>query len=334
MARNPTPSAPAKATLHDVAAKVGVSPRTVSRVVNDEGGFSAATAEKVMAAITELGYRPNLLARGLITNRTNTLAFIVPNIDDPFFPEVAQGVQKAALDRGLSMFLAVTNADSAVERDLLDRMMSQAIDGAILFPTAGVEGHLAALADQGLPMVVIDNPVDNPKIALIRTDLEAGVNLTIEHFRRTGRTRLAMLANQSSPPRSRRREKAFQSLAPEGVVIQTDPTYDGGVAAMQQLLAQHPDIDGVFAYNDLTAIGAMQAAQALGRLVPDDLAIVGCDNIAMGARVSPGLSTIHIDREQLGVEAVNRLIEVMANRGQPAPEPLTLPVELVIRQSS
>ncbi|MEM7272963.1 MAG: LacI family DNA-binding transcriptional regulator [Actinomycetota bacterium] len=331
--RNFTP--PQKATLHDVAAKVGVSPRTVSRVVNKEGGFSEATEARVMEAITELGYRPNLLARGLITNRTNTLAFIVPNIDDPFFPEVAQGVQRASLNRGLSMFLAVTNGDPAVERELLDRMISQAIDGAILFPTPGAREHLKDLAEQGLPMVVIDDVVDHPSIACLRSDLEHGVELAVEHLRSTGRRTLGMIANRSSPPRSRRRERTFRSLEGEAAhVIRADATYDGGHRATVQMLRDHPEIDGIFAYNDLTAIGAMDAARSAGRRIPEDLAVVGCDDIAMSARVSPGLSTIRIDRERLGTEAVDLLARVGPGEGERPAEPLTLPVELIVRQSS
>jgi LacI family transcriptional regulator len=323
-----------KATLHDVAAKVGVSPRTVSRVVNKEGGFSSATATKVLAAIAELGYRPNLLARGLITNRTNTLAFIVPVIDDPFFPEVAQGVQHAAVSRGLSMFLAVTNNDPKVENELLDRLMSQGIDGAILFPTPRAADRLGALADQGLPMVVIDDRVEHQNIACVCSDLADGVRLAVAHLKDRGRSRLAMLTNEQSEPGKRRRERTFreQTEGDDAVVLRVDPTYDGGYTGMTALLEQHPKVDGVFAYNDVIAIGALAALRDSGRSVPDDVAVIGCDDIEMSARVSPALTTIRLDRERLGLEAVDRL---QAVRDSESPlDVLNLPVELIVRQST
>lgn len=323
-----------KATLHDVAAKVGVSPRTVSRVVNKEGGFSSATGAKVLAAIAELGYRPNLLARGLITNRTNTLAFIVPVIDDPFFPEVAQGVQQAAIANGLSMFLAVTNNDPEVERELLDRLMSQSIDGAILFPTPGAGDDLRSLADQGLPIVVIDDLVEHKNIACLRSDLEDGVRLAVDHLQDSGRKRLAMLTNKRSVPRKQRRERTFREHVgkKQALVLGVEATYDGGYTGMETLMAEHPEVDGIFAYNDVVAIGAMAAIHDGGRSVPGDIAIVGCDDIEMSARVSPGITTIRLDRERLGVEAVDRLQAV--KESDTGLEVINLPVELVVRQST
>ena len=321
-----------KATLHDVAAKVGVSPRTVSRVVNDEGGFSEKTRDRVMAAISELGYRPNLLARSLVTNRSNTLALVVPVIDDPFFPELANGVQSAARSRGMTMYLAVTEGQPDLEKELLSRMMSQAIDGAILFPTRSGDGALDH-AGQGLPIVTIDTAFDHPNICCVRSDLENGVHLAVDHLRTTGRARLAMLTNGALAPERRRRERTFRAVeGDQAIVCESEATYDGGYRSMEQILNQHRDVDGVFVYNDVMAIGAMSAARAAGRSVPDDLAVVGCDDIEMGALVSPGLTTVRLDRERLGSEAVTRLIELRETGV--APDPVTVPVSLVVRESA
>lgn len=322
-----------KATLHDVAAKVGVSPRTVSRVVNEEDGFSEKTRELVLAAIAELGYRPNLLARGLVTNRSNTVALIVTVIDDPFFPELANGVQLAARNKGLTMYLAVTDGRADLEQELLSRMMSQAIDGAILFPSAeGGDGPLRHAAE-GLPIVTIDTEFDHPNICCVQSDLEDGVRLAVEHLRQTGRTELAMITNGLLPAERRRRERAFRSLLGDrAIVIESDATYDGGYRAMGRALEEHPGVDGIFAYNDVMAIGAMAAAQELGRGVPDQVAIIGCDDIEMSARVSPGLTTVRLDRERLGFEAVDRLVDLRETGVRP--ERVTVPVSLVVRESA
>ncbi len=321
-----------KATLHDVAERVGVSPRTVSRVVNDEGGFSSATRERVLNAINELGYRPNLLARSLITNRSNTVAFVVPVIDDPFFPEVAQGVQAAARDRGLTMFLAVTEGRLELQRQVLERMASHGIDGLILFPHAEDLDDVARFAGQGLPTVVIDDALDHPNVCVVRSDLEHGVSLAVDHLRERGRTSLAMLANEASPRRKLRRETTFRSMVPNGIVVKSPPTFEAGYRATAELLAREERFDGLFAFNDVMAAGAITAIIDSGRSVPGDISVVGCDDIEMSALLTPGLTTIRIDRERLGAEAVSRLIQLRDS--VTAPPASTLTVSLVVRESS
>ena len=328
----------AKATLHDVAAKVGVSPRTVSRVVNDEGGFSEKTRGRVLAAISELDYRPNLLARSLVTNRSNTLALIVTVIDDPFFPELAHGVQAAARSRGLTMYLAVTEDRADLEQELLSRMMSQAIDGAILFPASQSGTEPLHHAELGLPIVTIDIDFDHPNTCCVRSDLEGGVSLAVEHLRSRGRKHIAMLTNGELPLERRRRERAFRALHAKGsgygpaIVVECEATYDGGYRSMQRVLDDHLEVDGVFAYNDVMAIGAISAIKDAGRTVPEDIAVVGCDDIEMSARFSPGLTSIRLDRERLGSEAVSRLIELRDTGIRP--DPVTVPVSLVVRESA
>ncbi len=322
-----------KATLHDVAAKVGVSPRTVSRVVNDESGFSEKTREAVLEAIAELGYRPNLIARSLVTSRSNTVALIVTVIDDPFFPELANGVQVAARNKGLTMYLAVTEDQADLEQELLSRMVSQAIDGAILFPSSNLTSDALYRAAQGLPIVTIDTEFDHPTICCVQSDLEGGVGLAVEHLRSTGRNHLAMLTNGMVPDERRRRERTFRSLIGEdAIVIESDATYDGGRRAMLEAIERHPEVDGIFAYNDVMAIGAIAAAQSVGKDVPGDLAVIGCDDIEMGARVTPGLTTIRLDRERLGSEAMDRLVELTETGVRP--DAVTVPVSLVVRQSA
>ncbi len=321
-----------KATLHDVAARVGVSPRTVSRVVNDEGGFSEKTREVVLAAIAELGYRPNLIARSLVTSRSNTVALIVTVIDDPFFPELANGVQLAARNKGLTMYLAVTENRADLEQELLSRMVSQAIDGAILFPSSELTGDALDRAAQGLPIVTIDTEFDHPNVCCVQSDLEGGVELAVNHLRSAGRNHLAMVTNGMMPEGRRRRERTFRSLlGADAIVIESDATYDGGHRAMLEAIERHPEVDGIFAYNDVMAIGAIAAAQGAGRSVPDDVAVIGCDDIEMGARVTPGLTTIRLDRERLGSEALDCLVELTETGARP--KTVTVPVSLVVRQS-
>ncbi|MEM7342341.1 MAG: LacI family DNA-binding transcriptional regulator [Actinomycetota bacterium] len=334
MADDPSaPKRPQKATLHDVADLVGVSPRTVSRVVNDEGGFSDATRERVLDAIAELNYRPNLVARSLVTSQSNTLALIITDIADPFFAELANGIQQAAQRRGMSVFLAVSENDADTESELLGRLMSQAVDGAILFPAShSIDGpiHFARL---GLPIVAVDTEFDHDNICCVRSDLEHGVALAVDHLRTRGRRRLAMLTNGNLPPHRRRRENHFRSLvATDTPVVTADPTSTGGYEAARTLLDTHPDVDAVFAYNDVMAIGALAAFREADRRVPDDIAVVGCDDIAVGTLLPPALTTIKLDHERLGETAVACLQELLTATTRP--DPITVPIDLVVRAST
>lgn len=338
---------PGKATLHDVAAVVGVSPRTVSRVVNDEGGFSEATRTRVQQAIADLDYQPNLLARSLITQRSDTIGFVVTVMDDPFFPELAQGVQATARDQGLTTLVAATDDDPIVEVEVLNRMLSYAVDGAIVFPAADPASRLAAFADRGLPLVMIDAVVDHPLIASVVSDLADGTRQAVDHLLTTGRRSLAMLGN-NAPGRSGRRERSFIDSAPPGSpVIRAEPTIEGGRAAARAAVREHSMIDGIFAYNDLMAMGAITELESMGRQVPIDVAVIGCDDISMAEHLSPALTTIRIDRARLGNEAVELMAAlrtrpsgVAATAGTPA-EGIdqrhlhrTLPVSLICRDSA
>lgn len=321
-------------TLHDVANRVGVSPRTVSRVVNDQGGFSEATRDRVMLAVADMRYRPNLMARGLITRRSSTIAFISPVLTDPFFPEVAEGVQNAAGIEGLTMLCAVNEHKCDVEHAVLDRLSAHAPEGLIIFPAGGDASHLVKHLDQGTRMVVIDAPIDHPNAVSVMSDLTNGATSAVEHLLGRGCRQLAMLASVSSP-HPRLRETAFLAALPSGmtrIVERVDPTLAGGRDETTRLLREHPEIDGIFAYNDMMAIGALEAMRTSGLTAPTDIAVIGCDGIDLGGVVTPALSTILIDRDNLGRQAVAALLQMMT--GEPMERSIVVPVELLLRESA
>ncbi len=328
-------SAPRRpSTLHDVAALVGVSPRTVSRVVNEQGGFSEATRDRVMDAVRELDYRPNVMARGLITRRSDMVAFIAPVLNDPFFPEVAEGIQQAASAAGLTMLFAMHDNDVDTERDVLSTLEAHAPQGVITFPSRRAVDHLVPQLDRGMRMVVMDSVVEHPNATSIVSDLRSGAQRAVQRLLERGCRKLAMVARAHEPGRTGRRLTGFiESLPAEMVpIIETiEPTFEGGRHATMSLLERHPDIDGIFAYNDVVAIGAIQAVHGVGRRVPDDVAIIGVDDIEMGSIVTPSLTSIRIDGERVGAEAM-RVLLALTDRA-PVESPLVLPVELVVRDS-
>jgi LacI family transcriptional regulator len=325
-------------TLHDVAELVGVSARTVSRVVNGEAPVSPGTRARIEAAIDELGYRPNLLARGLINQRSGMIALLVTSMANPFFPEFSDGVQAAASDAGMTLVLTNSRDDADMQRRILRELESHAVEGIIAFTAADGDDSLIEAARRGVPMIVVNDRLDDPAVKSVRADLAHGAELAVGHLLARGCEHPAMIAGALRVDHPHWRRDGFQAAAataghPDAPVIVDDATVDGGAAAARALLDAHPETDGVFAYNDLMALGAIRAFTAAGRSVPDQIAVVGFDDIAMGSLVDPALTTIRMDRHRLGRLAVETLRAVIAADG-PVADPEPLDVELVIRESA
>jgi LacI family transcriptional regulator len=332
---------PSRSTIYDVAALAGVSARTVSRVVNDEGGFGEPTRLRVLEAIEKVGYRPNMLARALITRRTGTLGLVVPQMIDPFFAELVDGVQAAAKASGRTTIIAKHDDDLAEFDSILETLSSFAVDGAIVYSPRADRATLVKHAMRGLPTVAFGMEISGANLGSVLWDVSRAAELGIEHLVRIGRTKLVMLshtgaANTLLLPR---RETAFRhTLQSAGLefsearVVRKDPTIDGGRAAMETVLAAGTTVDGVFAYNDAMAIGALQALAAAGLRVPQDVALVGFNDIAMCAALVPALTSVRLDRAAIGREAV-----ALLDRMRSAPDhhpPVYVDVELIVRQSA
>ncbi len=322
-----------KSTLHDVAARVGVSTRTVSRVVNGEGGFSAATEARVRAAISELGYRPDLVARSLVTRRTQTIGLVGGAMTDPFFPEVAEGVHEAASQRGLTMLFAAT--DDRIERqgEIIDSLRSRSVDGIILFPAEGGVEPLLPLVQQGLRLVAINPATTDDRINSISSAIEAGARTAVDHLRSGGCRRIVFIGNAGAS--SVRRELGYREAAgqAEPRIVEVEPTADGGRRGTQEALERWPDIDGIFAYNDLVAMAALRVLDEADRAVPDDIAVIGFDNIGLSAHLKPPLSTVDLDQGGLGRRAVELLTAAIEEPDGPARQ-LVHPTTLEVRSST
>lgn len=342
VARRHTTNGATGPTLDDVARLVGVSARTVSRVVNGEGGCSDATRDRILAAIAEVGYRPNLMARGLIRRRSDTIGLIAAEMLDPFFPEFAEGVQLAADAIGRTMFLASSNIDPERQRRALSSLRGHGVDGAIVFPAGGTEADLAAIAADGLPIVVVNTWIDAPGIAVVTADIRDGARAAVEHLVAIGRRRIALVidghARTLAVP-SRRETGYREALADAGLmvddtlIVESTNSLEGGRRAAREVLARSERPDAVFAYNDLMALGAMQELQSHGVRIPDDVAVVGFDDIMMCEAVTPRLTSVRIDRDLLGRTAVEQL-QALIDRPAGRIEPRQIPVELVIRESA
>lgn len=328
------------ATMRDVAEKAHVSIKTVSRVVNEQGEVADETRQRVLATIDELGYHPSKVARALVTQRTDTIGMIIGDITNPYFFEVARGVLDAADLKGYGVF--VCNSDGHPEQEIraLHTLANHAVDGIITFPAWENEAFIKAFADDHPPIVAINRAFEHPGIGLVLTDIRRGARMAVDHLVGRGHSAIAMLAGQAPSLDTLQRVQGFRDgIRAHGLEIGAEwilggrPTLSQGHASTLQLLKQYPEISAIFAYNDLIALGAIQACRELGRLVPDDCAIVGFDDFQFAAMVKPALTTIGVDKYALGRQATNLLLNMLHKPKETHP-PIHLDVQLVVRESA
>ncbi|MCY3619494.1 MAG: LacI family DNA-binding transcriptional regulator [Acidimicrobiaceae bacterium] len=324
------------ATLHDVARKVGVAPRTVSRVVNDEGGYSETTRQRILDAIEELRYRPNLLARGLITRRSGTVGLVVNDLTDPLVLALAASAQDSFREQGRSMFFASSDDDADRQGAILQSLWSHAVDGMIVIPVRDSYRQLVDYVRRGVPIVVVGDLVGAQNVTRVMFDLDGGFRLAVGHLLDTGRRSIGVIGSAASPygrcPGQEGIGNAFFASDARTQLVRAEPTVSGGAAGLEQLLELRPDLDGVLACNDMVAIGAVAAAQARGRRVPEDIAVIGCNDIDSGAVVTPSLTTIRLDASLLA-GAVAVALQGLIDEPGVQRDPVVLPVELVVRDS-
>jgi len=327
-------------TIEDVARAAGVSRQTVSRAINNKGEISPATRQRVMEAVRTLGYRPSRMARGLATQRTYTVGLVVPDITNPFFPEVARGVHDVAGREDYSVFLCNTDESPEEELRVLHSLAAQPVEGILLFGSRISDDDLFAFVEHFHPMVVLNRYLEHPGVSPILVDNQRGAELAVGYLANQGHTAIGMLAGPVTSPSSHQRVEGFRLAMEsrglplfESKIVSGPPTIEGGCQAARRLLTESPQVTALFAYNDLIALGAVQACHDLGRRVPADCAVVGFDDIRLAAMVSPALTTIRVDKYALGQQAMTRLLAMFDNPDATAP-PISIGVELVVRESA
>jgi LacI family transcriptional regulator len=305
-------------TLADVARRAGVSVQTASRVANNRGETSAETRARVLQVIAELGYRPNGVARGLRARATHTIGIMVPDITNPFFPEIVRGAEEAASQAGYAIFLGNVVEDTAREAAMLSVLEERRVDGVVVCSARQDDADLFAGLRRHRAAVVVNRSAPPDLAGVVRVDYRDAAAQAVRHLASTGCRAIGYLGG---PPDSRggsERAEGFHAALrglglPDVPVrqIQARPTIEGGHTATCHLLQQCPDIDGLFCYNDLVAAGCVTACRERGLVVPDDIAIIGCDDISFAALFCPPLTTLRIRTFDMGHLAVRLLLERM-----------------------
>lgn len=329
-----------RVTIRDVAALAGVSHQTVSRVINKSKRVNPQTRERVEAAIKELGYRPSRLAQSLVTQKTRTIGLVVADITNPFYFEVARGVQDFALENSYNVFVCNTDYSLQGEKNILHLLASQEVDGLIMSTSGSSDDELMAFAERYKPLVIINRDLNHPHISTISVDLCKGAKLATEHLIARGHKSISMLTHEGHSPADGRRVQGYQeTLIAHGItprdewLVLAPLNLTGGYEATQNILEQFPEITAIYTYNDLMAIGALRGCFDMGIQVPGDIAIMGFDDIKFASMSNPALSTIRYDKYAIGQKAMSRMLEMLADP-QATFEPICLDVDLVIREST
>lgn len=329
-------------TIKTVAARAGVGRTTVSRVVNGSDLVSADARARVLAAIKELNYVPNTVARGLVTSRTNAVALVIPESasrlgSEPFFAALIRGVSEALADNRTQLQLMLVR-DQAEREQLTESVAARRVDGVLLVSVHADDPLPAMLEEMGLPTVLAGRRDVGERLSYVHADNTGGAAQAVRHLLGSGRSKVATIAGPLDMDVGRSRLEGWRTAHHEAgatasqVLVETgDFSWESGRRAMHSLLERAPDLDAVFAASDLMALGALDELRRQGREVPGDVAVIGFED-SLARYAHPPLTTVRQPVEELGRTMVRILTAITQEGG--ARQQLMLPTELVVRESA
>jgi LacI family transcriptional regulator len=330
-------------TLRDVAAAAGVHPATASRALNPVTRplVNEETARRVADAAKRLGYVPNPIARGLKTNRSYTVGVVVPDLRNPLFPPIARGIEERLEPAGYTSLLANTDNDAEREKLSFDALRTRQVDGFITGTARRDHPLLRELAATGIPLVQVNRRVDDDALPSVVADDRGGVRLAVDHLVELGHTKIAHIAGSLEVSTGEQRYQGFltamaaRGLDPHPDHVPTALNYSEseGRRLTEALLAAGEEFTALIAGNDLMALGCIDALRDAGLRCPEDVSVVGFNDMDWSDRFSPPLTTVRVPHHALGVQSAHLLLERLADPAG-APKHLVLPVEMVVRGST
>lgn len=327
-------------TIADVAERAGVSKTTVSRVLNGKGELDALTAARVRRVIDELGYVPSRGAVSLARGRTRTVGMLVPSLTWEWISEVLQGIVDVVESAGYGLLLFTCNRGDESLRQFLTQVSAKAFDGLLVIEPEGTLDAIARLYAGGLPVVLIDDRGNPPPFPSVATTNRDGGDAAARHLLRLGRRSPVLVTGPERFGCSEERTRGFRDVYRDaGVdigaerVVDGDFTTEGGRAAVARLVAAGVGFDAVFAQNDLSAAGAIQALHEAERRVPQDVAVIGFDDIPLAAHTNPPLTTVHQPLRRMGETAARMLLAHFEGTALPT-APQIIPTTLIVRGST
>lgn len=329
--------------IQRIADELNTSSASVSRALNDRPGVGKDLRARILERARELKYTSSVIARGLATSQTFSLGFFVqekPGLSahsDPFYGEILHGVEQASAQSDYHVSIGTLTKDIVSNPQNFRFVREGRIDGMILAGPDIPSDFILSMLQTEIPVVLVDNRLDHSRIDCITSDDESGAYLAARHLQDHGHHHIGIISGPEEWPSNARRVRGYRRALENGkappIVYMDRTTIDSGSDAYHRLLAQHPDVTAVCAVNDSMAIGAIRAAAQDGRQAPDDLSVVGFDDIAWAQLNDPPLTTVRIPKTQMGREAGKRLINLLSDP-EAAPVEVTVGVELVARASS
>ncbi|MEV1130724.1 LacI family DNA-binding transcriptional regulator [Agromyces sp. NPDC049794] len=334
---------PKRVTIDDVARHAGVHKATVSRALNahTQAQVNAETAKRVREAARELGYVPNFVARGLRLNHSMTVGVIIPDVANPIFPPIMRGIEECLQPRGYTALLANTDGQAAVEEAAFHSLLQRRVDGFIV-ATGRLDDQpvIAGAFGDGVPVVMVNRWAGSAPYPVVTADNERGIRAAVEHLHELGHRRIAHLAGPANFSTTRQRAEAFEAVMASMTDVAASVleagalSADAGAAAMDELLTRaSPRPTAVIAANDLVALGAIRSLRSHGLRCPEDVSVVGYNDMPFAADFWPALTTVQIPLREIGVQGARMLLDAI-EAGHQEPATLTLPVTLVVRGST
>jgi LacI family transcriptional regulator len=326
--------------LRDVAELSGVHPSTVSRALNSQTAamVHSDTAKRIQLAAKKLGYSVDGVARALKTRHSMSIGILIPDITNPFFPPAVRGAEEVLAAAGYSVILSSTNNNLATAQAQFVAMAQARVDGLLLGMIQRADPLVDQLRSSGIPTVLFNRTNDKGDFSSVVPDDAHGAQMAVEHLHKLGHRNLGLVVGpvftSTADSRLRAVRKAVKKLNMECHVIEA-PGFDetAGQVAMEQMLRESGDVTGVIASNDLIALGVIDAATQAGLRCPQDISVVGFNNMPLAGRLNPPLTTVNVPEYELGRRAAECLIRVMANP-EHHQEHIVIPVNFVVRGST
>ena len=328
-------------TIHDIAKEAKVSIATVSRVLNNKPDVSEETREKIKNIIRENNYNPNEVARGLVWHKTDTIGLVIPSITNPFFPEVAKGIEDEARKNGYSVLLSTTENNKIREKEIIQVMKAKNVDGLIGSLTENKINNIEKLVGENISLIQIDRKIPDLDFPSVTIDNKLSGYLATIHLIKLGHKKIAHITGESNVKNTQDRLIGFKNALQENDLFYNkewikfgNPNIeDSGYKKMKELLHQKNQPTAVFFGNDIMAVDAYKAILEHGLKIPEDISIIGHDNIRLSSLIQPSLTTINQPKYELGKSAVQIMINKIQNE-QKEVEDIILKPELIIRKST
>lgn len=326
-------------TLRMVAEKAGVSVNTASRAINNKPDINIETKKLVLKIAKELGYIRNAAAVSLRTNKTGTIGVVIEDNRNPFYAEVLNGMEEAAREKNYHIILTNTQRDYKKEEEAINLLLNKRVDGLLIDPVQDRDDDIKKLIEANIPFVIVGRDFENIELDAVYNDEVKGGFLATEYLIKEGHKRIVLIDGflYKSPAKGRlegykKAMKKYGISMDDALVSVGDIDVKDGYERTRQMLEKDLDFTAIFAYNDMMAFGAMQAIKEKGLRIPEDIGLVGYDDIPFCSLMDPALTTIRLKKQELGIESVKLLLSCI-NGNRKKPKKIMLDVDIITRKT-